>query len=179
MDGQEAIHDVYSNRVTRMMEAQYDESKNDGVPLGLTLFKNVCGLFVIGEERLSEMGAEKIALEDCNETEKHVEREVTEKFMVALAWDLTHEYLSILEEMVKISRRMLTQASTLEELGSVINWMSTLAIRALGFTMERRDRRASDGDGCWHPLNINSPWHPSTNLAGVLVISGMAYASAG
>jgi len=175
MNGQEEIHDVYSDRGVRMMEAQYDKSKNDRGPLNLTLFKNVCRLFVIGEERLSEMDAERIALEDCNETGKQVEREVTEKFMTALACDLAHEYLGILEEMVKISRRMLTQASTLEELGSVINWMSALAIRALSFTMERRDRRVSDGDGCWHPLN--SPWHPSTNLAGVLVISGMAYAS--
>jgi len=175
MDGKEEINDVYSDRVVRMMDAQYDEGKNDGVPLGLTLFKNVYGLFVIDEERLSEMGAERVALEDCNEMGKQVEREVTEKFMVALECYSAHEYISILEDMVEISRRMLTQASTLEELGSVINWMSALAVRALGFTMERRGLSASDGDGCWHPLN--SPWQPGTNLAGVFVISGMAYAS--
>jgi len=175
MDGTEEIADVYSDRVVRMMDAQYGESKNDEVPLGLTLFKNVCDLFVICEERLSEMGAERIALEDCNEMGQHVEREVTEKFMLALEFYLAHEYIRILEDMVEISRRMLTQASTLEELGSVINWMSSLAVRALGFAMERRDLSSSDGDVSWEPLN--SPWQPGTIIAGASIISGMAYAS--
>jgi len=140
------VSHVHNNRVALMMNAHDEKVDRSDDLVMSSMLENLRDLFAAATDRLSATGAAPVALDDCHEIEQSVEREATQNFMLALERSLKVPYLRILNDMVDVSRSMLTQAATFAECEIVLNWMSSLAIRSLGFTMERDHRSDTPGE---------------------------------
>lgn len=116
----------------------YSEASFDG-SLHLPVFQNIRQLFSRLETSLIQLGASQLAIEDCRNNANEVEVKASQNLLVAIEFDKGSEYIRVLEDMIVISCEMLDTATSLDGLGSVLNWSTSLAIRGLGFALEAGD----------------------------------------
>lgn len=152
MDTQGRFSGNYTCVVVRPMDEKigYSEASFD-VSLRLPVFQNIRQLFSDLENRLMQLEASQSTIEDCRQNAKEVEVKASQNLLVAIEFYRGSEYIRVLEDMIAVSGEMLDTATTLDGLGSVLNWSTSLAIRALGFALEAGDNMKH---GFHDPQNI-------------------------
>ena len=125
--------------VRSMNEKRYYSEANYNISLRLPVFDNLKDLFGNLEARLNKVGASEFLIEDCKQIGEEVQTRASHNLLVAIEFYRASEYIRTLEDMVVVSAEMLDAANSLDELGNVINWSTSLAVRALGFALEARD----------------------------------------
>lgn len=128
----------YPHKVTSAMDKPRGSSSCDVSRRG-PAWQNISALFSHVEHRLTQWEASPSAIEDCRQNARDVEGQASHHLGIAIACGRDSAYLRVLDDLIAVSREMLDTATTLSELESVINWSTSLAIRALSFAMETRN----------------------------------------
>lgn len=128
----------YPHKVVSAMAKPRGSSRGDVARRG-PAWPPISALFSHVEHRLTELKASPSAMEDCRQNARDVEGQAFHHLGIAIACGRDSAYLRVLDDLIAVSRDMLDTATTLSEVESVINWSTSLAIRALGFAMETRD----------------------------------------
>ena len=139
---------------------------NINTSLSLPVFGNLKKLFQNLENRVQQLEASDILVEDCKHIAIEVQETASQNLLMAIEFYVSSEYISILQEMVVASLDMVNAAGNLDELRRVLNWSTSLAIRALGFALEARGtvlqsahqdtQSLRDDDDLWRSSKVTS-----------------------
>ncbi len=147
----------YPHKVVRAMDKPRGSSRCD-VSLRGPAWQNISALFSHVEHHLTQWAASPSAIEDCRQNAKDVEGQASHHLGIAIACGRDLAYLRVLDDLIAVSREMLDTATTLSELESVVNWSTSLAIRALSFAMETRDTMNHEVHASQHIEDLDRVW---------------------
>jgi len=94
-------------------------------------------LFETSIARLRQFEAPSSVVEECQAIQHHVEQTLAEQWATIQTLGIADTYLAVLRDLLKVSFEMSIQASRLALWDPLLNWLSSLAIRAFQWAVER------------------------------------------
>ena len=94
-------------------------------------------LFETSLARLRQYEAPSSVIEECQAIQHQVEQTLADQWTTIQTLGITDIYLAVLRDLLEVSFEMSIQASRLALWDPLLNWLSSLAIRAFQWAVER------------------------------------------
>ena len=94
-------------------------------------------LFETSLARLRQCEAPSSVIEECQAIQHQVEQTLADQWTTIQTLGITDIYLAVLRDLLEVSFEMSIQASRLALWDPLLNWLSSLAIRAFQWAVER------------------------------------------